>query len=209
MTQEKTSNVTVSHAYGTCGGNTGEKCEYLTLSFSPLNTPLRSRWRNNGLSADFLGEYVVTFLPKSEDIGGGLHSNIRHAVAYVANELLENAMKYHEQATDTAIRIYLELARDRITVSATNALGVEQAQAYRTFIEYLMQADPSELFFEQLEASAQEQESKRSCMGLLTMINDYGAQLGWQFHVNTVDNSEISVTTSAVLRIDQDVEAAA
>ena len=118
-------------------------------------------------------------------------------------------MKYHEQATDTAIRIYLELSRDHITVSATNALGAEQAQAYREFIEYLMQADPSELFFEQLEASAQEQESKRSCMGLLTMINDYGAQLGWQFHVNPVDNSGISFTTSAVLRIDHDMEAAA
>jgi len=209
MTDQENSAVTISHSYGTSGEIGGEQCEYLTLSFSPLSTPLRSRWRNNGLSADFLGEYVITFLPSSGSIAADQHSNIRHAVAYIANELLENAMKYHEQDTDTPIRIYLELSRDHITVSATNALSAEQADTYREFVEYLLQADPNVLFLEQLEASAQEQASKQSCMGLLTMINDYGAELGWQFRVNPVANSPTMVTTSAVLRLEQDMEVAA
>ena len=52
----------MSETLGNYGERAGE-CEYLTLAFSPTSAPLRSRWRNNGLSADFLGDYVTTFLP--------------------------------------------------------------------------------------------------------------------------------------------------
>src|SRR5579871_4378680 len=60
------------------------QCEYLTLAFSPLSAPLRSRWRNNGLSADFLGDYVTTFLPSDGNTAADesrLHE-IKHAVTY-------------------------------------------------------------------------------------------------------------------------------
>ncbi len=40
--------------------------ESLLLRFSPSLLPLRQRWRNNGLSADFLADYVTTFFPKDE-----------------------------------------------------------------------------------------------------------------------------------------------
>jgi hypothetical protein len=46
----------ISQTLGNYKERSGE-CEYLTLAFSPLSAPLRSRWRNNGLSADFLGDY--------------------------------------------------------------------------------------------------------------------------------------------------------
>jgi hypothetical protein len=52
----------MSETLANYGKRAGE-CEYLTLAFSPTSAPLRSRWRNNGLSADFLGDYVTTFLP--------------------------------------------------------------------------------------------------------------------------------------------------
>lgn len=199
----------VSQTYGLCNANVQGKCEYLTLSFSPLSTPLRSRWRNNGLSADFLGEYVITFLPTSGDMDAVRHSQIKHAISYVANELLENAMKYHEQAIDMPIQMHLELSRDHIMVSATNSLAAGQAQSYREFVEHLLEADAGALYLEQLEASAQNEESQTSCLGLLTMINDYGAQLGWQFDVPSLASNTMTVTTSALLRFNQDSEAAA
>jgi hypothetical protein len=195
-----------SETYGTCGAGIHEKCEYLTLSFSPLNTPLRSRWRNNGLSADFLGEYVITFLPSSSTLGAARHSEIKHAVAYIANELLENAMKYHEQTINTPIQIHLELSRDQITVSATNAVAATQANVYKGFVEQLLNADASELFFAQLESDSQE-DSTRSCLGLLTMINDHDAQLGWRFE--PLEDDTTNVTTSAVLRFHQESEVSA
>src|ERR1700689_1464810 len=86
------------------------KCEYLTLAFSPLSTPLRSRWRNNGLSADFIGDYVITFLPgEGHGAGQSGQNEIRHAVTFIVNELLENAMKYHARDVDVPIRMHLEL----------------------------------------------------------------------------------------------------
>src|ERR1700750_1855910 len=101
------------------------KCEYLTLAFSPTSAPLRARWRNNGLSADFLGDYVTTFLPIWDGVTTPENrlNEIRHAVTYIANELLENAMKYHEHAVDSPIKIHLELRRDHITVSVSNGIG--------------------------------------------------------------------------------------
>ena len=41
--------------------------ESLSLRFSPSSIPLKQRWRNNGLSADFLADYVTTFFPRVED----------------------------------------------------------------------------------------------------------------------------------------------
>src|SRR5258707_3999891 len=94
----------------------GDHREYLTLAFSPLLVPLRSRWRNNGLSADFLGDYVTTFLP-ANGITSAIESRqneIKHAVTYIANGLLENAMKFHDNHFDIPIGIHLELASDHI-----------------------------------------------------------------------------------------------
>lgn len=188
-----------SQTYGTYNPELQGKREFLTLSFSPLSTPLRSRWRNNGLSADFLSEYVITFLPTSGDISNGRHSQISHAVGYIANELLENAMKYHEQSIDTPIQIYLELSDDHITVSATNAVASDQAGTYRRFVECLLKEDPIAMYFERLEASAKEHGSEQSGLGLLTMINDHEAQLGWKFEEHPFGAGAVNVTTSAVL----------
>src|ERR1700755_2273803 len=106
-------------------GNCVEPCEereYLTLAFSPGSAPLRTRWRNNGLSADFLGDYVTTFIPAMEGLAAVEKQNeIKHAVTYIANELLENAMKYHARDADVPIKIHLELTSDQVIVSVSNA----------------------------------------------------------------------------------------
>src|SRR6201996_4307504 len=112
------------------------ECEYLTLAFSPGSAPLRTRWRNNGLSADFLGDYVTTFIPAMEGLAAVEKQNeIKHAVTYIANELLENAMKYHARDADIPIKIHLELTSEQITVSVSNGIGLIEAERYRAFVE--------------------------------------------------------------------------
>lgn len=174
-------------------------CEYLTLGFSPLSAPLRSRWRNNGLSADFLSDYVLTFLPRTGDLAIPelLQKEVRHAVSYIANELLENAMKYHENRIGAPIQIHLELTSDNITISATNGVEPEQCELYRGFVNTLLTEDPGTLLMSQLE-SAGKGDSDASGLGLLTMINDYGVGLGWKFETNSSDDS-LAVTTTATL----------
>jgi hypothetical protein len=186
--------------------NSGERsseCEYLTLAFSPISAPLRSRWRNNGLSADFLADYVTTFLPSDGALPafGRRKNEVKHAVTYIANELLENAMKYHQPDVDIPIRIHLELASDHITVSVSNGASVVQAGRYKDFVELLKQGDASDLLLRQQEESAKSSESTLSSLGLLTMISDYDAQLDWRFNVHPTHPESMTVSTSAVLPI--------
>jgi diguanylate cyclase (GGDEF)-like protein len=178
------------------------KCEYLTLAFSPISTPLHSRWRNNGLSADFIGDYVITFLPREGPMAGpSCQNEMRHAVTFIVNELLENAMKYHAHNVDIPIRIHLELTKQRITVSASNGVGQEQARRYHAFVEKLQQGDAADLLLSQLEESARSSEPAVSSLGLLTMITDYGAELGWRFDLHPLHSAMMTVTTSAVLTL--------
>jgi hypothetical protein len=175
--------------------------EYLTLVFSPVSVPLRSRWRNNGLSADFLGDYVTTFLPANGAVPAVQNSpnQIKHAVTYIANELLENAMKYHQPDVDIPIRIHLELADDHITVTVSNGVSTLQAARYKAFVEHLKQEDAGDLLLRQQEESARSAGSAISSLGLLTMINDYDAQLDFRFDPHPTEPGSMSVTTSAVL----------
>jgi hypothetical protein len=184
--------------------NNAEACEqreYLTLAFSPSSAPLRSRWRNNGLSADFLGDYVTTFMPATEGSAGTANrqSEIKHAVTYVANELLENAMKYHARDVDTPIKIHLELTSDLITVSVSNGIGPAEAEHYKAFIEELQNGDVDDLITKRQEESAKCEESTASCLGLLTMIADYDVQLDWRFDAQPQLSGDSLVTTSAFL----------
>jgi hypothetical protein len=170
--------------------------ESLSLNFSPSSVPLKQRWRNNGLSADFLADYVTTFLPRSADEPGlAVRENeVRGAVSYIANELLENAMKYGVEGSHP-ISIQLQLTSDRVSFQATNSAPAAMAARFQLFIERLLAADPIELYAEQLENS----EDEGSGLGFLTMINDYGASLAWRFTTELPD--WVVVTTQAHLRI--------
>ncbi len=185
---------------GDCRERSSE-CEYLTLAFSPLSAPLRSRWRNNGLSADFLGDYVTTFLPAESEIPGSetRQNEIRHAVTYIANELLENAMKFHERQHGIPIGIHLELTSGQITVSVSNVIAVGQAQRYREFAQRLLQGNAQDLLLKQQEEGAQSDQSHISGLGLLTLVSDYEAGLGWNFETDPLHPEIMTVTTNAVL----------
>ena len=60
---------------------------------------------------DFLGDFVTTFFAAEGDpTGASVHQKeIKHAVTYIANEFLENAMKYHERDVDIPIGIRVPL----------------------------------------------------------------------------------------------------
>jgi hypothetical protein len=178
-----------------------EKSEYLVLSFSPLSAPIRSRWRNNGLAADFLGDFVTTFFSTDgELLDASAHQKaIKHAVTYITNEFLENAMKYHERGVDIPIGIRLELTGGQVTISASNGVGTEQADRYKAFAARVLSKDTGDLLVRQLEESSAGTEPNASGLGLLTMINDYGVRLGWRFEGNPRYPGFLVVTTSAIL----------
>ena len=93
--------------------------EYLTIGFSPSSQPLKKRWENNGLSADFISEYFRTFFVSQEEEELDeeeciARENLRDAVKYIANELLENAMKFQDAALPFTAKIGFSLYSDRL-----------------------------------------------------------------------------------------------
>lgn len=173
--------------------------EYLKLSLSPSSIPIKQRWRNNGLSADFLGDYFTTFFPKSDDDPASLRrqNEIKNAVSYIANELLENAMKFSDDQLNHTISIRLLLDKDRIIFSETNGVSRQQADSFRTFINKIMNTDPNELYIQQLEENAMTDSS--AGLGYLTMVNDYGAELAWQFE--DLGDKGVAVTTEVKVTV--------
>ncbi|GAB4523936.1 MAG: DUF6272 family protein [Pleurocapsa sp.] len=176
--------------------------EYLILSFSPSSIPLRQRWRNNCLSADFLADYLSTFFLSSDQEQAEKPIEVKSAVSYIANELLENAMKYGVEQSPHPISIQIHLNPELIIFQLTNTIEKQQTQTLQTHIKNLINSDPNELYIAQLEKNAlNEDEEEESGLGFLTMINDYGAKLGWKFEILSSESKEMTVTTMVQLNI--------
>ena len=176
--------------------------EYLILSFSPSSIPLRQRWRNNCLSADFLADYLSTFFLGNSDRQGDLdkQAEVKSAVSYIANELLENGMKYSAKTATHPISIQIHLNPDLIIFQLTNSISLERTQQFQNYIKTLLECDPSELYITLLEENALNENERESGLGFLTMLNDYGAKLGWKFEPLS-QSTQINVTTMVQLAI--------
>jgi len=174
-----------------------ESKEYLIINFSPNEMPIQQRWRNNGLSADFLSDYWSTFFPDDGKSTERRQAEIKNAIAYIANELLENAMKFSYQPINYDITIGLYLFREELRFYATNSMDPSRIDEFKAFLNEVLSEDPDELYIRQLEKNAAQPEDKpTSRLGFLTMINDYGVSLGWKFQ--NLQDQGISIVTTMV-----------
>ncbi|MCK5876645.1 MAG: ATP-binding protein [Candidatus Marithrix sp.] len=176
--------------------------EYLTIGFSPSCRPLKERWENNGLSADFIAEYFkVFFIGKLTDIDKGEENivlgNVKNTVKYVANELLENAMKFQNESLPFTAKIGLSLYNDKLVFCVTNCIDKQQVKPFQQFIKNLLDSDPQELYFETMRSNALGDENSNSGLGLLSMLYDYSAKLSWKFE--TIQTPPVTVVTTMVL----------
>lgn len=178
--------------------NPEQGAEHMCLSFKPSSVPIKQRWRNNGLSADFLGDYLTTFFPKNDDEPETIKKQtvVRDAAAYIANELLENAMKYSDDNAGVPNSIDLTLMEDQLVFTEINGITRQQEEKFKEFINELANSDPDEMFMRRLEESAISDSA--SGLGYLTMINDYQAALGWKFDSSGNANR---VITQVVIKI--------
>ncbi len=177
--------------------------EYLIIGFSPSSIPLKQRWRNNGLSADFMADYLATFFPGNEDDSSTIErqAEIKSAVSYIANELLENAMKFNNETSEYPINIKLQLESEGVLFSVVNSISRQGVDKFQAYIQQLLASEPSELYIQQLEKNAVEESCTDSGLGLLTMLTDYSAKIGWKFQTVHKDPEVIAVTTMVQLRI--------
>jgi len=155
--------------------------EYLIINFSPTTGSRKEYWRNNGISADFLGDYFGSFFPISQDTQAKIdkRDEIKSTVSFIANELLENAMKYSDQNFKLPVSISLHLFEQELIFVAKNHAHSASVNRYQEFIKEIISTDIDNLYMKQMEKAAMG--GSVSGMGLLTMINDYNADLGWKF----------------------------
>ncbi|MEG3899806.1 MULTISPECIES: slr1658 superfamily regulator [unclassified Microcoleus] len=177
--------------------------EYLIIGFSPSSIPMKQRWRNNGLSADFLADYLTSFFPGNEDDPSTIErqAEIKSAVSYIANELLENAMKFNDETSEYPIDIKLQLESDGVIFSVANSIPPQAVGKFQAYIQQLLASEPSELYIQQLEKNAADESFMDSGLGLLTMLTDYTAKIGWKFNTVQKDPEVIAVTTMVQLRV--------
>ncbi|MGL5074281.1 MAG: DUF6272 family protein, partial [Waterburya sp.] len=148
--------------------------------------------------ADYLSTF---FLTNEHQQVNDKQAEVKSAVSYIANELLENAMKYGVEMSPFPISIQIHLNPDLIIFQLTNSIPTQQTKKFQTQIKTLLNSDPTELYIAQLEKNALENNREESGLGLLTMLNDYGAKLGWKFEALSEESAEIAVTTMVQLTI--------
>ncbi|MDY6806376.1 MAG: DUF6272 family protein [Cyanobacteriota bacterium] len=177
--------------------------EYLIIGFSPASISLQQRWRNNGLSADFLADYLTTFFPGNDENSNGISSQaeLKNSISYIANELLENAMKYNDKKCNHPISIQLHLKSDRIVLMVTNSVVPQKVDEFQAYLEELTTSNVEDLLVRQLEKNALEENSHSSGLGYLTIIGDYMAKMGWRFSTVQEEPEVVAVSTMVQLQV--------
>ena len=155
--------------------------EYLKIGFSPTSIPIQQRWRNNGLSADFLADYLSTFFPGDDRSAAERQAELKNAISYVANELLENAMKFSYAPSQHAIGIAMYLEVEAVSLYVTNSVDPHATAAFQQTIARLLTEDTDVLYMEQLTHNAASDSAASAGLGYLTMLHDYGVTLAWKF----------------------------
>ncbi|AFY84438.1 hypothetical protein Oscil6304_4934 [Oscillatoria acuminata PCC 6304] len=155
--------------------------DYLDIGFSANSRPIKDRWRNNLLSAYFVADYLTTFLPidDNDPAAKRRQQDSKASVSYVANELLENTMKFHSPADEYPVRFgihFIEGPEKIIVLMSRNTVTQEAGDRFKAFIQELLSSDPQELYIKRMEENNQD-----SGLGFLTMMIDYSAKLGWKF----------------------------
>jgi hypothetical protein len=179
----------------------------LELTFTPSSRPIKQRWRNNRLSAHFVADYLASFLPLDEQDASSEKriKQSKGAVSYVANELLENAIKFTDDDFNYKVKFGIHFVGETEVVAvifATNCANYETVHNLQALIKKLLSCDPNELYLQQLEKNAEaETESETSGLGLLTMINDYSAKIGWRFETIPDCSDKMTVTTVAQILV--------
>ena len=131
-------------------------------------------WKQAGTTSEFLGELLATHSAKS----GHDYSETRHAIIYLVNELLENAIKFHSPG-DIEVRCSVE--QSTFEVAVVNRIAPDLVPGFQGLLAELTAGDPGELLIERIEANAADETSSGSGLGILTLMNDYGVRMGWHF----------------------------
>ncbi len=160
--------------------------------------PVEKRKQTRYLSLAFMAEYLTKFFPFNEEDVQFYQKQLqlKSAVNYIANELLDNSIKYNYELGKYPLRFAIYLLDRELVFATRNRTNKKNLDRLNNFINELINSDVSEFYFRQMEKGAEEK-SEESQLGFLSILNDYGAKLGWKIEkVN--DEPEITTVTTMV-----------
>jgi hypothetical protein len=175
--------------------------EKLTISVSPATFPLK--WGLCALSANYLADYFVHFYPAAKE-DPQIAQTIKHSISFVANELMENAVKYHYNRA-TSINLTTWLDGEDIFFLCQNTVDPKSLAKFFAHLEKMTSRDPHELLIEQIEKNAEGTNEGGSGLGILTMMTDYQARFGWKVERNRLHPNLITVTTFVELPLSKEI----
>jgi hypothetical protein len=158
-----------------CVGDWDGRATEQSMLWIAIHTGWSRRWSHAGRLADYVASYFATYLnvvSQQVQAEGGAF------LAYAVNELIENAVKFGQGGE---IEISAGVHTDELILLVASTAPIESADRYRGLVEEIAAGDPLSLFIERVERNAMEGPSAGSGLGLLTMMTDYGARLGWRF----------------------------
>lgn len=155
--------------------------------------PLAVSWQHASETCEFIGDVFALRHAKA----GADYTDARHSIIYLVNELLENAIKFRVPG---AICVDCSLDGTNFELTVRNETTPDVADRFQKLIEEIISRDPGELLIERIEANAADETSSGSGLGLLTLMNDYGARLGWDFRSST-SGTAVALSTHAALTL--------
>ena len=150
-------------------------------------------WRRCGLTADFLARYYSYYFPYREKATDRIsRETAENTISYILNELIENTAKYSD-AEDKGVEIRISLRESDILFQVSNHVTEQRAESFLRLARGLLEGNAEELYVTQLEKN-----TDSSGLGYLTMINDYGVNLG--FRVDKPGEAATRVTVQASMK---------
>ncbi len=152
------------------------------------------KWSHCSATADFLSGFYAGVL--SADRTSEQLNDLSHSIAYLVNELVENALKF---CTTGNMEIQAGLDGDDFILRIANAIEPETSDRFQTLLAEITDGEPGDLLIQRIEANAEG--GSGSGLGLLTLMSDYGARLSWHFRPAGSGDERVFLETIARLAL--------
>jgi hypothetical protein len=167
---------------------------HLALQFHTTHLPLR--WTHCSSTANFLASYYAGLFRL--EYTAAQARDLTHSIGYLANELLENAVKFR---TDGDVAVEAGLHGADFVLRLANHISPETSIGFQVLLEEITAGDPGDLLLQRIEANAADEHSSGSGLGLLTLMNDYGVRFCWTFTPESPTDGRVLLHTVARLAL--------
>jgi hypothetical protein len=154
--------------------------------------PLNLSWKHCTMTSDFIAEMVAVPYRANRV----QYRQVRHDVSYLANELIENTVKFRAPG-DVLLEVLVATGSIRIVIA--NAIERETGMHFRGVLGKLEQDEPGVLLLERIEQNAATGSHAGSGLGILTLMSDYGAEFEWSFDEQPGGYDHLTTTATIAL----------